>query len=955
MLKTKPSQLLPYGVSILSVAIALLLKLLFYPLIDLQQYPFLTFFAAVMVSAWYGGIGPGLLATALSAFASNYFFLAPAYSLSVSFHSILSTSLFVLEGGAIVTLAGELHATKEQAEVNLRNSQRQQESLRESEERFRLLVEGVKDYALFILAPDGCIVSWNAGAERITGYQAHEIVGQHFSRFHPLEDIDPGLIDRELQMAVAEGRFEDQGWRSRKDGSRFWANVLITALRDSSGTLKGFSKLTRDITERKQTEEELRRTLKDLSDIKLALDRSAIVARTDGRGIINYVNDKFCEISKYSREELSGQDHRILNSGYHPKDFFRNLWAIISSGKIWKGEIKNRAKDGSYYWVDTTIVPFLDEKGKPFQYLAIRSDITHRIKAEEELRARGRQQEAIAFLGQRTLAGTNLAALMDETVALIAQTLEVEYCKILELLPDRLAVLLRAGVGWQAGLVGRATVSIGIDSQAGYTLLSQQPVVVTDLRTETRFNGPPLLHEHGVVSGISVIIFGNNQPYGVLGAHSTKRRTFNEYDIHFLQSVAHVLSTAIERDRASAERTQFLRREQAARASAEASEQRYRFLAEFMPQIVWTARPDGYLDYYNQRWFEYTGFSEEESFAEEGWKQVLHPDDVELCVNRWDEAVRTGESYNIEYRFKRASDGTYRWHLGRAVPQYDGERNIVKWFGTGTDIDDQKRAQAEIQQLNATLERRVTERTAQLQEANKELEAFSYSVSHDLRAPLRHISGFVELLAKRAASILDETSLRYLNTIAETTKVAGILIDDLLSFSRMGRSEMRLMVIDMNQLVLEERRDLEPETQGRNIVWLLEELPVVQGDPSMLRLVMRNLIDNALKYSRTRATAEITIGSTSNEEETVFFVGDNGVGFDMRYADKLFGVFQRLHSASEFEGTGIGLANVRQIIHRHGGRTWAEGGVDCGASFYFSLPKQPFGGDNAEIKANSAG
>jgi PAS domain S-box-containing protein len=390
------------------------------------------------------------------------------------------------------------------------------------------------------------------------------------------------------------------------------------------------TEVPRHVAEGGGVKAQLETSLREVKDLKAALDEHAIVAMTDPQGRITFVNDKFCAISKYSREELLGQDHRILNSGFHPTEFIRDLWTTITHGRVWHGEIKNRAKDGSFYWVDATIVPFLNEDGKPRQYVAIRADITERKAAEDE-----------------------------------------------------------------------------------------------------------------------------------------------------------------------------------------------------------------------------------------------------------------------------------------------------------------------IQQLNARLEQRVIQRTVELEAANKELEAFSYSVSHDLRAPLRHVAGFVELLRADAAPILSEKSGRYLATISQSAKRMGDLIDDLLAFSRIGRSEMQKTEVNLDQLIKATLADLHVETKERNIVWEVNPLPTVEADRSMLRQVLVNLISNAVKFTGTRARAEIEIGCASTEEnEVVIFVRDNGAGFDPKYTGKLFGVFQRLHSRDEFEGTGIGLANVQRIINRHGGRVWAEGAVDKGATFYFSIPRK---------------
>ncbi len=502
---------------------------------------------------------------------------------------------------------------------------------------------------------------------------------------------------------------------------------------------------------------QLKAMLKEVGDLKAALDEHAIVAITDPQGKITYVNDKFCAISQYAREELLGQDHRLINSGHHSKEFIHDIWKTIGHGRVWKGEIKNRAKDGSFYWVDTTIVPFLNEQGKPRQYVAIRADITARKLAEEKLRASTKEV-------------LDLKAALDEH-AIVAIT----------------------------------------DARGKITFVNDKFCAISQYA-----RGELLGQDHRIINS------------------------------------------------------------------------------------------------------------------------TFHP--KEFIRDLW-ATISRGRVWHGEIK-NRAKDGSYYWVDTTIVPFLSDDGKPRQYIAIRADITERKKAEEAVHRMNAELEQRVTERTAQLESANRELEAFSYSVSHDLRAPLRAVDGFSQAVIEDFGPELPAEGRRQLQTIRYSAQRMGALIDDLLTFSRLNRQSLAKRRVDTRPLVRAALQELGEPWPGRRIEVRLADLPASLGDPSLLKQVWLNLLSNALKYSRKCDPAVIEIGCHHRDAAPVFFVRDNGTGFDMKYADKLFGVFQRLHRTEDYEGTGVGLATVQRIIHRHGGRIWAEAVPERGATFFFTLPEE---------------
>lgn len=322
--------------------------------------------------------------------------------------------------------------------------------------------------------------------------------------------------------------------------------------------------------------------------------------------------------------------------------------------------------------------------------------------------------------------------------------------------------------------------------------------------------------------------------------------------------------------------------------------------------------------------------------TEQALYEFIHPDDRELVRQAFIRAIEIRTDYEAEFRFL-PHGRPFGWMLGRGRAYYDAAGKPIRLVGVAIDITARREAEEEIRRLNTELERRVRERTAQLEAINQELEAFAYSVSHDLRAPLRSIRGFSEVLLERCADQLDAEGQEFLRRVCESGQHMTRLIDDLLKLSHVGRSELRWQTVNLSALAGTVVAELRQAESRRPVQFIIQPDLRAEGDESLLRLLLDNLLGNAWKFTRHRPDTRIEFGFTA-QPEPAFFVRDNGVGFNMARADKLFGVFQRLHSAGEFPGTGIGLATVQRIVKRHRGRVWAAAGENQGATFYFTLP-----------------
>ncbi|MGE5395299.1 MAG: PAS domain S-box protein, partial [Candidatus Saccharibacteria bacterium] len=667
-------------------------------------------------------------------------------------------------------------------------------------------------------------------------------------------------------------------WRT-KDGIPVFVSENARAFYNDRGEILYYEGTIEDITERKMMERHLRESEEKFRKAFFINPDPITITRMEDGTYIS-INNGFTQTFGYSEEEAKGKTAHQLGIFNNREERLRYVYELKTKGGVENWEIRLKAKDGKL--IDCLVSSVIIEVEGMDHILSTIKDVTEFNRAEAALR---KQEALLNEMGRMAQIGG--WEYYPQTGQVIWTS---EVARIHDLDP---------------------TPAVPIDTGVSYYYGESQEIIKEAVRQAVEEAKPYDLELEILTAK---------------GAHKWVRSIGNPV----MDNGNVVKVTGSFQDITVRKNTEIALRQ---------SEENFRLLIESISLPVAYINAQGTILFRNNKFYEVFGYTEEEIPTVEEWWINAFPDPEyrRMTVNNWalfvERARNTGkDTVSAEYDIT-CKDGSVRIIVTSGV--FINDCILI----TLIDITERKRAEQEIIKLNETLEKRVEERTFQLMEANRELEAFSYSVSHDLRAPLRHINGFVDLLDQKYKDLLPEKGQHYLQTIVESSKHMGTLIDDLLQFSRTGRQEMRHMDLDMNVIMQEVLKLLDPDIQSRNIEWKIAALPAVTGDHALLRMVWYNLLSNAIKFTKNKQTAIIEIGSIESDKEYTFFVRDNGAGFDMKYVHKLFGVFQRLHSKNDFEGTGIGLANVRRIIQKHGGRTWGESGEDQGTTFYFTLPK----------------
>jgi PAS domain S-box-containing protein len=733
----------------------------------------------------------------------------------------------------------------------------------------------------------------------ISKYSREELLGKDHrlinSGFHPKEFI------RSIWQTIGSGRV----WRGEiknraKDGNFYWVDTTIVPYLGEDGKPVQYIAIRADITDRKMAAEQTARALRELNDLKAALDEHAIVAITDPKGKITYVNDKFCAISRYPREELLGRDHRLINSGFHPKEFIRSIWQTISSGRVWKGEIKNKAKDGTFYWVDTTIVPYLGEDGKPLQYIAIRADITDRKRADEQT-------------------GTALRELNDVKAAIDEHAI--------------VAITDRKG-----------KITYVNDKFCAISKYPREELLGQDHRLiNSGFHPKQFIRSIWETINSGRVWKGEIKNKAKDGTFYWVDTTIVPYlgeDGKPVQYIA-IRADITDRKRADEQTFEALRELNDVKAALDEH------------AIVAITDSKGKITYVNDKFCAISKYSREELLGQDHRiiNSGYHP--KQFIRNIW-QTISAGRVWKGEIKNK-AKDGTNYWVDTTIVPYLSEDGKPIQYIAIRADITERKaaegalqRARNDLQEHATTLEQTVNARTSTLRETIGELEAFSYSISHDMRAPLRAMQSFSQILAEECEGQVSPTGQEYIRRIRSSAERMDGLIQDVLTYSRVARTDLPLKPVNVG-LLLRDIVDSYPIFQSPNAdIELKDEFPTVFAIPAVLTQCISNVLGNAVKFVKPGVLPRVLVwaedggeahgGEAHGGEEYVkIFFKDNGVGIDKEAHETIFGIFQRV--SKNYEGSGIGLAIVKKGVERMNGHVGLVSQPGEGSTFWLQMRK----------------
>lgn len=775
-----------YSVAVLATLLALLLRFSLAPLLR-ENAPLLVFVLPVMFSAWYGGLGAGLFATGLCTLVGTYFFIPPYFSVQITdIVNLTRISIFIFEGLFISWLSESLRSARQRAEKAVL-------TLRDSEEKYRLLVEAVQDYAIFGLDVNGCITTWNSGAELIKGYKTAEILGRHFSIFYTEAEIAQNKPAEALQVATVTGRYTNEGWRRRKDGSLFWANVVMTALYNENQQLYGFSKVTRDITERRRSEQALQESYSLLERVIEGTADAVFVKDLQGR--YQLLNSAAAHIFNRPKEEIPGKTDTELVPWEQAIALQRIDQAVIETGFSQTLEEPVSTAAGEVRIFLTSKDPYRDAAGNILGVIGVARDITERIQADAKLRRSVQRLEAVHQIDQAILSLASPEGIAELALSRLAEVVPCDQSAVI--LFDLEANQLQILAGTLAHDLAGTILPIG-DRLPKEMLQGCEPLwYVPDL---ANFPQRP--------TGFEIMLAARY--------HS------------FLSA-----TLSIESD--------------------------------LIGDLVLIAKsPDAFS-------------SEDQEIAQEVAAQ-----------------------------------------LAIAVQQV--------------------RLREQLQSYANELEQRVAERTTALQEAIDGLEIFSYSVSHDLRSPLRSMQGLSQALLEDYSDRLDETGKLYAQEISASAQQADQLVSDLLDYGRLSRAEIVNQPLNLTELVSTVLQQMQSDLQARQAVVTVDTpLPEVMGHRLTLIQALVNLLNNAVKFVPQDRQPQVHIWAELRSGWVRLWIEDNGIGIAPEYHELIFQAFERLHTRQAYPGTGVGLAIVRKGAERMGGRVGVESALGQGSRFWLEL------------------